>query len=550
MANRFLDQLETPPPAAPSREGKQNRFLSTIEGVEFAPPPEGFLKRTGRNLVQPILGAVQRFTWPADAIKLLSEGASKNVLAELGEEEPELKGEVAEAARQKGISYLPTQSSIEQFVEAKTGVPLTPKTKLQKLTRLGGTAAAFRPNAPLTAGLTAPAIAGGLQLAGVPEQVAEPAGLVASGIAPSPSISKIIKPSGLPARRFENVAKQTKVSPSRYEKIQETVEQDFRKVADQILGKNRTYSAMKEDNLFKEKIGDLLDKTEELAAQVPGEISAESLRGAFKKRYNSRETKGITPSEFEIAFRRNIRDINKKIPYDQKVSALELHDQFRKNNSELRELFEPSKTGAQNRAKKEALLEYNRAIQDVIEKKYPDTDFKDLFEFTNRRWSEIMDVEQIDQYFNDIFKGKVDFNKAKKVFQSDKSNISKSLKRTIGEEGFNDFKALVNDLMTTQKAMGYIKKAENAGFGSLAKTAGLYLIHPKLATAKLIVEHGKHAWQMLLDKPQLAVTWKHAIDDLKSGNYAAAQEGFRQLDKEFSKPIRQNQDKTNLKSRQ
>lgn len=529
MANRFLDQLEESPPPSRSSEGKQNRFLQSIEGVEFAKPGEGALKSTARTLSQIPLGAAQRFTWPADVIKLLSEGASREQLAQLAEEEPELKGPVAESARQRAMEYIPTQGSLEQFIEEKTGAPITPQNKLQKGIRLGSTAAAFRPKAPLTAGVTAPAVATGLEAAGVPEQVAEPVGLVASGVVPSPSISKVIKPSGLPARRFESVTKPTKVTPGRYEKIHETVEQDFRKIADQLLEKNPTYSAMKQDNLFKEKISDLFDKVEDLSENIPGKLHTEDLRDALRKRYSEREVKGITPDEFEKAFRRELRAINKSIPFDE-MSAKQMVDQFRKNNKALKELFEPGKSSAYNRAKKESLLEYNRAIEDVINKKYPDSEFKDLFEFTNKRWQEINDIEQVDKFMADMFEGKVNYAKAKELFRKDKEYIARPFKRILGEQGYQDFKALTEDLLSSEKAMSYIKEAKNAGFADLAKLAGTYLIHPKLAAGKLLLEHGKIAFQMLLDKPKLAVTWKNAIDSLKSGNFPEAEKQFKTLD--------------------
>jgi hypothetical protein len=531
VANRFLDQLEESPPPSRSSEGKQNRFLQSIEGVEFAKPGEGALKSTARTLSQIPLGAAQRFTWPADVIKLLSEGASREQLAQLAEEEPELKGPVAESARQRAMEYIPTQGSLEQFIEEKTGAPITPQNKLQKGIRLGSTAAAFRPKAPLTAGVTAPAVATGLEAAGVPEQVAEPVGLVASGVVPSPSISKVIKPSGLPARRFESVTKPTKVTPGRYEKIHETVEQDFRKIADQLLEKNPTYSAMKQDNLFKEKISDLFDKVEDLSENIPGKLHTEDLRDALRKRYSEREVKGITPDEFEKAFRRELRAINKSIPFDE-MSAKQMVDQFRKNNKALKELFEPGKSSAYNRAKKESLLEYNRAIEDVINKKYPDSEFKDLFEFTNKRWQEINDIEEVDKFMADMFEGKVNYAKAKELFRKDKEYIARPFKRILGEQGYQDFKALTEDLLSSEKAMSYIKEAKNAGFADLAKLAGTYLIHPKLAAGKLLLEHGKIAFQMLLDKPQLAVTWKSALDNLKSGKFEAATRDFTKLDNE------------------
>jgi hypothetical protein len=423
------------------------------------------------------------------------------------------------------------------LIENKTGIPLTPKNTLQKTLRLGSTAATFRPGGigqKLTAGATAPLVKKGLEELGVPEGIAEFGGLATSGFVPGPELVKSVKPSGLTTRRFEKTNSPKNVSAARHEAITEALEGDFKKISSDILEKkSKTFSALKEDSLFKEKIGDLFGKVEDLAKEIPGKIHTDDLRNVFKKRYNSREMKGISPDEFERAFRKEVREINKSIPIKD-LTPPQLVEQFRKNNKSLKELFEPGKSAASNRAKKDALLEYNRSIEDVIKKKYPDTEFSDLFEFTNKRWQEINDIEQIDKFVQDIFNGKVDFSKAKQLFAKSKDHVQRPFKRILGEEGFQEMKQLTEDLLSTEKSLGYIKKAKEAGFGELAKTASLYLINKKVGAARTIGKSAKSLYQMLLDKPQLRVTWNNAISNLKNGNYKEAQKYFTQIDKAVS----------------
>lgn len=554
MANRFLSQLETTPEAPPQQPGESssNRFLSQIEGMKFE-HSEKISKSLARKGYQVVGGALKRFTYPLDILKLAGQGEALAELEELDDARiAELKRKFPSAPWEnfKGIDrekYLqavqeagdifPTQENIERLIEEKTGAPLTPKTKFEKLIRLGGSAAAFRPgdlSQKVTAGVVAPAVAGGLEAANVPEPIAEIGGLAASGVAPVPQINKAIKPSGLTTRRFESLKKPTKVSAGRQEAITEALEGDFKKISDKLLQKNKTYSAMKNDNLFKEKIGDLFGKVEELAAGIEGNIHTDDLRHAFKKRINGRESKGITPDEFERAFRKDARQILKDLPFEE-LTAPQLVEQFRKNNKSLRELFEPGKSSAFNRAKREALLEYNRSIEDVITKKYPDTEFKDLFEFTNKRWQEISDIEQIDGFIKGLFDGKVDYSKAKQLFRKDKEHVQRPFKRILGEKGYKDFKQLTEDLLSSEKSMSYIKKAKEAGFEDLAKSASLYLLNQKVGTLATLSKGAKTLYQTLLDKPQVLLTWKHAFESLKHRKYKEAEKYFAALNKEITR---------------
>lgn len=540
--NIFLKQLNRPaakidaePAPLSSEKASSNMFLKQLVGKKIQEPQESASKEVARTLAQVPLGVAKShpLSYGADLFKIAAEGASKNVLAELHENDPDFDPEIAEQARQKSMAYVPTQQLAEELIEKHTGAPLTPKTGLQKGVRLASSAASFRKGGPLakgTAAVVAPSVKKGLETIGVPEGPAETAGLLASGVAPAPGFEKIVKPSGMAARRFENVSKPTKVTPGRASAIKESVEKDFKQIGEKILGKNKTYSALKEDSLFKEKIGELFEDVEHLASNVEGKIHTEDLKGAFKSRYNSRESKGITPDEYERSFKKEVKKLVHEIPYDE-FTATQGVEQFRKNNKSLRELYEPGKSSAANRAKKEAILEYNRSLEDVFKKKYPDSEFNKLFEFTNKRWQEISDVEQIESFIGEVFDGKINYGKAKQIFRKDKETVSRPFKRLLGEKGFEDFKSLTEDLLSTEKGMSYIKKAEDAGFSDLAKVAAHYTISPTTAKAHTVAKYGKVAYQMLLDKPQIAVTWKNALDHLKKGNYKEAQVGFVALDK-------------------
>ncbi len=538
VPNKFISQLNAIEKTDQKENvRKPNKFLDQVEGLDLS-PKEGIGKSTARSILQVPLGLAKAspVSYGADLAKLFTEGSSQEILRDLAENDPDLVMNIANQAREEALKYFPTQGLAEELIEKNTGIPLEAKNKTQKAIRLGASGAAFRPGgltSKATGAVIAPSASLGLQQAGVPEPIADALGLGISGLAPQAQISPKVKTSGLKERGFEKLKKDTTVSSSRYDSIKNAVEKDFREISEGMLDKNRTYSAMKDDALFKEKIGDLFGEVEKLAEEIPGNIHTETVRDAFKKRVRNRETKGISPDEFEKSLNRESRKILKDIPFDE-LTAPQVVEQFRKNNKSLKELYEPGKSGAQNRAKKEAILDYNRSLEDVISKKYPDSEFKELFEFTNKRWAEINDIEQIDTFVNDLFDGKINYGKAKQIFSRDKEHVSRPFKRILGEEGFKDFKQLTEDLLSTQKGMSYIKKAKDAGFSDLAKTAVHYIISPKTAIGQKAIQYSKKAYQTLLDKPKIAITWKNALQDLKSGNYKQAEKEFNELQKSIN----------------
>lgn len=555
MANRFLSQMEeaTPTPtdvspadvATPGQPSK-NRFLSQIEGVKFK-DKESFLKSAGRTALQAPLAWLQKYTWPANLVQLIAQGESIAEFDELEERIPELMKKFPQApwenfpgldrdrymqAVQAASDSFPTQQNIEKLVEDKTGIPLTPQNALQKTVRLGSTAASLRPGgiAPkATAAVVAPLVKKGLQIAGVPEGISEFGGLAVSGAVPSPSAVKQVKPSGLTTRNFEKVTKPTKVSEGRLKAINQAVEEDFKGITHNLTSKNRTAAAIKEDPGFKDKVSELFDDLHEKASKIETRLHTDDVREAFRKRTSKREISGISPDEFEKSFRKESRSINNSIPFE-RASVADLVDQFRKNNKSLRELYEPGKSAASNRAKKEALLEYNRAIEDVFEKKLPNSEFTKEFQFLNKRWKDIKDVENINDFIDGMFKDKIDYNHARKFFKKN-SYEAQSFERVMGPENFDKFKGLMDDLLTTEKAMSLLKKAEGSGFKELAKTAGTFIIHPTLAKAKIAMDLGKEAYQMLLDKPKYIAVWKSGLDAMKKGEFEKADKAFNELKK-------------------
>lgn len=520
----------------------QNKF----DWNQFAPAEEeSFWKATLRNAYQPVSGILSASTYPLNLLHTMGVGESLAEFDELEERLPELKKKFPNAdwpekldkekyyqALQVAANYFPTQQNIERIIEEQTNAPLTAENKIQNRLRLAGSAAAFRPGnlfSKATSAITAPIIAEGLVKMGVPEPIAEGGSLSLSQGVPSFKAFSTPKPSGLAARQFESIKKSTHVSPHRYAKINEAVENDFKKIANDLVQKSsRSARTMQKDPEFKNKIKDLFRDVESLSKEIQGTVPAQNLRDAFLKKVNGREKVGITPDAFERIYLQETKNLHKEIPLSGNLTAEQLVQQYRKNNRSLTELFEPSRSKALNRAKVEAIFDYNRAIEDIIHTKYPQSNFSDLFKFSNKRWSEIKDLESIEGFFKDLFNGKIKYSKGKDFFN--KNRIAEPFKKTLGPENYKRFETLMGDLMSTEKAMSLIHKAEMAGFKEIGGLTLKYILHPSLAKASAAVKYSKTMFHVLLDKPQLSVTWESAVKNFKKGNFAKAQEQFRILD--------------------
>lgn len=513
---------------------------------------EGKLKSIARFIYQIPSGAMQAISWPLDILNLIGTGEA------LDPEEIEQIEKVSQRAgipfdREKYLkavqtasSTFPTQSNVERMIEEKTGAPLTPQTKGQKLLKLGTTAATFLPGTAVqkgVAGITAPATAGALEYAGVPESLAEAGGLLASGLvgAKTPKISatveKLEKPSGLPVRRFEKVTKPTEVSEKAIGKINAKLESDFKEISDKIISTSpieKTKAAISENPAFKEEVAEQFQQVETLADQLPEKLHTKEVKKKLADDLAKKKGTGFAPGEYDKDYNKFMKDFIKDTP-SQEIEAVDLVKQYRKNNKELAGAYDPSRSYNFNRAKKDALLDYNRTLADIIESKYSNSEFSNLFKETNKQWSEIADLEAMNKFIDGIFDKSIKFEKGKEFFGNE--NIARPFKRALGEEGFKDFKILMKDLLSSEIPYNMLKVAKTKGYKDLFNTGLRYIIHPKLASIKIgkdiIKDTYKSFTNALLDKPQLTIRFKKAVDELKKGDFAAAEKDFKFLDSEI-----------------
>jgi len=556
-------------PFSDSNEKKSPKMAESIPNQDefgFVATPEvqqdSKLKSLFRHLYQPVSGRLNVTPYgiitglwdilgTGDALAALDEDFSPERIADLKKkfpgafEEFDKKYPTHEDFKNSYLqgldsarSTIPTISNLERGIESLTGAPLEAQTKEQRLLKLYGSAFGLRSGSVptrLQAAAAAPAADIALEKGlGVPESIAEPLSLLFPQITPTiSSVSKTTKPSGLPERRFEGLTKERKVTPSQAQSVRSAVENDVRTATSKVIQENSmTARALAEDATFPQKIDNLLGEVEQLAGQLPDDVlTTYDVLGKVRTRAKGRQSSGITSTEGDRAYLKETGRLQKELRKGKHITNSQLLQQYRKNNKELGTFFEPGKSKGANAGKRDALLDYNRSIADIWEQRYPDSEFNKLFKFTNKRYSELADLETIDGFLDKVFTDKkIDYNQGRKFLKDEK--IKRSFERTLGEDGYKEVGDIFNDLLSTEKAMKLIKEAESGGFKDILKYAKRWVLSPGGVWAKgtAIKDATNYVRNELLSTPKFRVTWKNAIDDFKAGRFDKAQKGFQELE--------------------
>lgn len=511
---------------------------------------EGFLKSAGRLFSQ-VPQAGLEATPPGVAASLfqfMALGESDlgieewHKLRELAEQEGnQFNDESYEEARQQMLGMIPTVHNISGKIEEETGIPLTPKEWYEKALRLGSLSGALTKGTgvqKLVSGGTAAGTSQVLQAIGVPEPFADLGGLATGQIGgsktPALELGKARKPSGIPERNFELLKEPHKVSEKKLNQINEKLESDFKEISDRIIKESpvgETFDNLKNDPTFKQQSRELLNDAQKIADASSSVIPTKSIKKEYAD-LSSKRMKGFALDESDKAYMKYMKGAIDDI-LAEKTTYGELVEMYRKNNKGLSESFEPGSSKAVNRAKKDALLDQNRAIANIIEK--GDSDLSKVFKSGNEQWSKIMDAERVDSFIDDIFKDKVNFKKIDEFF--DKNGYEFTFKRALGEKGYKDFTQLLKDMSTSETPYKMLKVARKKGFSELYKTGLAFFLHPKLGAAKIAIDSSKEGFKGLInsiiDKPKLAFSLKKGMDDLKKGNFEAAEKQFKTVEAEI-----------------
>lgn len=537
--------------------GGKNPYRSPFEEIaNYEENQESFWKSSARTalqipqgLAEGTKGGIAAGVWQLLAQGEILDPEELDRIKEISEREgvPFDEDAYMEAA-EKALGTIPTVSNIASKIEEKTGLPLEPKTRVQKGLRFASTASKLAPKdytfRGMNTSLPRPVLGAGveganevLQEMGVPEPFAQIAsfGVIkpTSQGAGRLSFTKE-KPSGLPEMQFENIKESKAIPEKKLQQINEKLETDFKTISDNIIKDSpigETAENLKNDPTFKQQSRDLLNQAQQIADSSPGNVSTKSIKKELAD-ISSKNVKGFSLNEYDKSYLKFMKESIKDI-IPENVTHGELVEQYRKNNASLSEYFEPGSSKALNRAKRDAILDQNRAIANVLEKSNPE--LYSVFKEGNARWTKIMDTEAVDSFVNELFSDKVNYKKMHDFF--DKSGYDRIFKRALGEEGYKSFDQLLKDMLTSETPYKMLKVAKSQGFNDLFKTGLGYIIHPNLGYAKAGLDALKYSYRGLvnamLDEPKVAINFKKAISDLKKGDFKAAENDFKALQVEI-----------------
>jgi hypothetical protein len=451
-------------------------------------------------------------------------------------------------AGQQALGSFPTPSNIARMAEEATGAPITPKDRFQKGVEFATMASKLAPKPGTFRGmetaLPKPVLGTGVEAAkeglvelGVPEPFADVASFAVLKTLPegAPSLKYgKEKPSGLTERGFEKLKEPTAVPEKKIQQINEKIEKDFREISDVIVKDSpigETAENLANNVTFKQESRELLNQAQEIANSLPDVIPSKSLKKEIID-IGAKNIKGISLNEYDKSYMKFMKEALEDI-IPEKVSLGELVETYRKNNRSLSEYFEPGASKALNRAKRDAILDQNRAIANLIEKSNPE--LSEVFKDGNSRWTKIMDAEAVDTFVSDVFQERINFKKLHDFF--DKSGYDRIFKRALGEEGYKNFEKLVIDMLSSEKPYKMLKVAKEKGYSDVANTLMGYIIHPKIGIAKAGMDTVKNSYRFLmnamLDKPQIGITFNKGMKEFNKGNFAAAEKEFKTIEAEI-----------------
>lgn len=512
---------------------------------------EGWGKWFLRTLGSIGTGIASGATWQADVANIAQMGSAldPNTIEELQYAHEKLGKDFNEEEYRNAVYEIgqnfPTASNIARGIENKTGIPLTPKTGTQQFANFIGMAGKLAPKGgtirPLKTPLPRPVqglgVASTAEIAktlGVNDTIAD---IGAFGILKMPNSStfgleKQKKPSGLVKRGFEDVKKERTVSQNKINQINKNLKKDFKEISDNIIADSdvgATKKALLENPSYKNETTELFKEADNIASNIKKTISKETHSKEIA-RIAQKESTGYRKNEYQREYQKFMLDAQKNIR-SKNISASSLLEQYRNNNQELTGYFESGRSKNFNLAKRDALLSENRAIAEVFEKYYPESNLSTIFKEGNDRWTKIKNLEMVEEFTSELFKEGVNYKKINDFFN--KTGYDKSFKRALGEKGYKQFEQLMKDMLQGEQGYKMLTVAKDKGFDDLLKMGMSYILHPKIAIAKGSFDIGKYTiknlFNAMLDKPKLTFVYRKAVKDLKAGKFKEAEAGFKTL---------------------
>jgi len=111
------------------------------------------------------------------------------------------------------------------------------------------------------------------------------------------------------------------------------------------------------------------------------------------------------------------------------------------------------------------------------------------------------------------------------------------MERSLGKKGYQDFKTLVNDLMSVENPLKNLKGVPAKGIEEYARSITPFLLSKNFGRLKFaadaVLNARRNVWEFMLDKPKFKIEWKNGVKALKSGDPIKAKRIFDDLSEEI-----------------
>jgi len=269
----------------------------------------------------------------------------------------------------------------------------------------------------------------------------------------------------------------------------------------------------------------MMERVDKMASLVPEEVTSNNSKiNSFLKEFDATLHKGkmLTPEEKLISKR--VKDAEAAFHPMNNSSAKDLVDQYRKNNKELKKIYDEFLIHGKQTEKKNFLEGLNRAIAEEIEtsfNEYPT--LKNSFKKANIEYRQKKQLDSLNEFLKaSEVNGEFDADKFSKIINT--KGGKRRITNALGKEEFQKFTNMAEDIKRAKKGLAQIKDlkltgklAGNAVLGSLLKYLGL----GKLIPVKLGIETLNLARGTLMTKPQVQRNVRLLLKNISSGNKKA-----------------------------
>lgn len=528
-AEAFWDKIERKHKREQARKTKpltkkQEEFWSQFtpipeeEAAKYQNKPDAFDKGA-RALGQIGIGTAEMTPWNVvwEALKSLGKLSQQGNFIEARLEDPELNYDYFKKGSDQALSWLPTVSNAIDKLDQYTDLDLHPQNELEKVLRIAGSAGASGQG--LLNKIIQGSIGGGIyetsKALGMPEPFAELTGIMGGSIIPSLTKGTIQKhPSGITQRNIEKIKRAKKLTEGQKQKLIDTIKKDAIEQGEEILSKNNSfYNEYKANpNLIENAEKDMNLVSDYLSKESPQMVPSDVLNNKMRKYMAQQKTSSIGLDEGQRHYLSEMAKFIKESEKKGTLSTKQLLDQYRKNNSLFKQVFNKEASSLKNNAAQQVLMDQNEAIKSVLQDVYRNDPIMEKFLESNKLYGNVKDSEKITSSLESIFSSSNSSNQAQYLIRN--KPFQESLKKTYGTQAATEMNQLLTDVSEVTKNLSEIKKADSFGLGDLF----IHQFFPFIQKGRLA---GKSLFWLrnnMLKNPVKYREWRKLVQAVKNQN--------------------------------